>query len=291
MAVGSQLGQRDGQDLLVLAGDADRGGPEARQEVGDDVEAAEGDVLGRLGVRRGCGRGAVAVAFAVTVAVGSGAGPRPRLLPVMADAVDEPPHQAARDQISHAGRHRLDQRAQPYGVHVAELGLGGVEHQGSQPVGDLDDLLLVDGAQEDAQGLDRDGLHVVRVVVEELQHGRADAPLRRSVDGGGGGGGGGVAVGGGGRVGGRGDGGGGRVLLQDLAQVRRRHVPLVLPRGGKKGGGGGKQTARSIGTPTQAGASTAIDTHTHTHACMSDRPREVSPVAASSSTRAARTLS
>ena len=40
----------------------------------------------------------------------------------------------------------------------------------------------MDLAQESAQALDGDGLHVVAVVVQLLQHGRADAPLHGGVD-------------------------------------------------------------------------------------------------------------
>ena len=37
-------------------------------------------------------------------------------------------------------------------------------------------------AQESAQAFDGDGLHVIAVVVQLLQHGRADAPLHGRID-------------------------------------------------------------------------------------------------------------
>lgn len=43
-------------------------------------------------------------------------------------------------------------------------------------------LNFLDLAKQSTQALDGDGLHVVAVVVELLQHGRADAPLHRGVD-------------------------------------------------------------------------------------------------------------
>lgn len=79
-----------------------------------------------------------------------------------------------RHLVSRGGGAGLHQCAQSHGVDIAEFRLVRVQHLIGERHGDFQHLFRLHGGEQHAQGLDGHGLHVVTLVVQQLQHSPAN---------------------------------------------------------------------------------------------------------------------
>ena len=77
------------------------------------------------------------------------------------DPIDQAIDQAVTDDVAHGGGHRLHERLETDGIDIAQIALGLVQHESAETVGNLDNLLLLNGDEQHAQRFHRNGLNVI----------------------------------------------------------------------------------------------------------------------------------